>query len=1113
MTFTVNQEWDDPKVVGINTLPPRTWSFPAESAESGLARITSRGHQFPANALSCKDKVQSLNGFWDFKLYPNPRSVESNWFTQQETEFTQIPVPSNWEMVGHDIPRYTNIVYPFDLSNVPHAPTEDNPVGCYRRKLSIPDGWECTDKRDRIIVHFSGVKSCIYLWVNGQFVGFSKDSMTAVEFDITGNVKPGEDNVLAAQVIRWCDGSYLEDQDFWDLSGIQRDVLLYCVPAEQGYLQDTQIDTFADGTFKIRGQLYCNSMPKDATLRVVLRDLGNEHTTLFTNSYLVDSLLQGQQQKEDEQTYPLREIVEKVQNIKQWTGEAPHLYGVTIELIKNDQLLDCRAWRVGFRTVAINDQHQICVNDMPIMFRGVNRHEHNPWRGRYLTEKDMLEDIHLFLQHNVNTVRTCHYPNSPRWYELCDEYGIYVMDEVNIETHGMDLLGDWDRLSKDADWKDAYVDRTKRMVQRDRNFTSIVIWSLGNESGYGQNQEAQYDWIKSSDKSGRPVHYEGRPPDPTGQSVEAVNGTTHVQKYCAFDINSNMYFSPREVQTTTLEDPNRPVVSCEFAHAMGNGTGNFEEYVEVWYNNPRTQGGWIWDWVDQGIALEIRENNPGAKYHLPNPDITHDIAKGNGCWLYGGDFGEQPHDADFCINGMVAPDRVPHPGCHEMKHCYSPIALKLVQCDTTYTLIEVHNRFDFKTDLSQEYKISWEVWDESSHKIISGYESLPSNLLPRQKQRLLLEHKETASFLRSKKWSAPKQVFVNINIVSTTAKEWAPENSLIAGWQFEVPLYEPGGMPSPAKFTGIETIGEKEAVEIVDEKDQLILRSKDKIASAIFNKSSGKLTSYTVDGQSLLVEGPSPNFWRAPTSNDEAGGNNSYAYYWRQAGLDNLKAQDISVSKVTHDSVRVTGKIPLAKPSGTIDYFMEYKLDAATSELYVSVEYSIKFEQDSNIFQALTFPRVGVSLKLPTSTSSQYRYAGLGPFENYSDRKRSAFQGIHVIDIASDEVPYVNPQAYGNREEVRWIEITNEDGSQGISATATQRSLFSASVHPYSQDNLTAAKHLDEVKVDNCVHLYLDAAHSGVGGDDSWTRRIHKQYLVEDSTYGLRFKLSKPTHK
>jgi beta-galactosidase/beta-glucuronidase len=681
------------------------------------------------------------------------------------------------------------------------------------------------------------------------------------------------------------------------------------------------------------------------------------------------------------------------------------------------------------------------------------------------------------------------------------------MDETNIETHGMQPLGDWNLLSNDPEWKDSYVDRTIRMVQRDRNFASIIIWSLGNEAGYGQNQEAQYAWIKSSDLSGRPVHYEGRKPDLSDNAMEKVNGTNNVEKYSSFDINSNMYFSAREVLTASIEDPVRPVVSCEFAHAMGNGTGNFRDYVEIWYDNPRIQGGWIWDWVDQGIALDIREKNPGAKYHLPDPDVTHKIPKGNGCWLYGGDFGEQPNDLDFCINGMIAPDRVPHPGCHEMKHCYSPISLKLVQAEVTYTLLEIQNRFDFTTDLSQKHQISWKIVDENSHEVASGTQALPSSLFPRQKQRIVLQHSQARSFLRSKKWNDPKQLYVNASVVSTVDKEWAASGSLIAGWQFEIPLAEPGAILGAAQYTSAKsespTYGQ---IKVSD--TSMVLESDNMKASVTVDKHTGKLVSYIVDNQSLLVEGPSPNFWRAPTSNDEAAGSESYASYWRQAGLDSLKAKDISVVAHDQDTIRVTGSLPLAQPSGSIDYFMDYKFDSETAELYCSVEYSLKFDRDDNKFQKLTLPRVGVSLKLPRSSSSKFCYAGRGPFENYPDRKDSAFKGVYEVDIASDEAPYVYPQAYGNREEVQWIQVT-DDEAHGIRATAVQRTTFSASVHPYSQENLTSAKHLNELQVDDCVHLYIDAAHSGVGGDDSWTRRIHKQYLVEGSTYGLHFKLSK----
>ncbi|MEM6318611.1 MAG: glycoside hydrolase family 2 TIM barrel-domain containing protein, partial [Bacteroidota bacterium] len=690
--------WENPAIFNINQEKPHVSVVPFPNVDSFL------GEKIAASPF-----YQSLNGQWKFHWAKCPNERPTTFFQTDfdASDWDEIAVPAHWELNGYGYPIYVNDRYPF-TKNPPVVPHDDNPVGSYVKTFEVPDNW---DERE-IYIHFGAVKSASYYWLNGEFLGYNQDSKTPVEFNLTPFLKKGK-NTIAVEVYRYSDGSYLECQDFWRMSGITRDVFLWSAP--RTYLRDyfvkaDLVDDYQNGQLSIEVELTDTTQAGSVTYQ------------LWQGKELVG---------EDHKKFDQKERVyfqKKIKQPQKWTAETPHLYQLVLVIKdENDAIQGVTGCKVGFRKVEIKAA-QLHINDVPILIKGVNRHEHDDVNGQIVTEESMLQDIRLMKQYNINAVRCSHYPNAARWYELCDEYGLYVVDEANIESHGIgkvtfdyDNLTDFvsggtdtNHLAKDPVWKAAHLDRIQRMFERTKNHTSIIVWSLGNEAGNGANFEVAYQWLKDRDSS-RLVQYE--------QALENWNT----------DIVCPMYPSPQQLEGYAKKQPERPLIMCEYAHAMGNSVGNFVDYWEVIHKYPVLQGGFIWDWHDQGILQETEE---GEKY-----------------WAFGGDFGpaDVPSDVNFCLNGLLFPDRSPHPHVWEVKYCYQPIAFKAI--DIKNGLIEVSNRFDF-LDLSN-FLVEWEVWHPGGTQV-SGFVDFLN--IPAQSSQVI------DLIYGNFEWNPAKEYFLNFKV-------------------------------------------------------------------------------------------------------------------------------------------------------------------------------------------------------------------------------------------------------------------------------------------------------------------------------------------------------------
>lgn len=1003
-------------------------------------RLTGRGQTSPHVPLHCFDSVgaalhgepskwqQSLCGDWQFRLYDRPEDVP---YAFSERDFDDvgwdaIAVPSNWQLKGYDRPIYTNVQYPFPL-NPPLVP-EENPTGCYRRAFEVPKDWLDRDVRLR----FEAVDSAFYLYVNGEEVGYSQDSRTPAEFDVSRFVHEGTNHV-AVKVLRWSVGSWLEDQDMWWMSGIQRDVTLYAKP--KCGLADYKVETDFDGAYR------------SAVLRVAMRFDEAPAAGSTVKLEIFDD--KGLKVAEEEVPVGLklpREVlanprIEASAEIvitapKVWSAETPYLYQLCLSTRDpSGVLIGVEATRVGFRKIEII-KGQVCLNGVPLVIRGVNRHEHSPVNGRAVTEAEMLEDICLMKAHNINAVRTSHYPHCTRWYELCDELGLYLVDEANIETHGVGGL-----LSNDPDWLSIYLDRAARMVERDKNHPSIIIWSLGNEAGYGPNHDAMYGWIKSRDDT-RPIQYEGG-----GANTSAT------------DILCPMYPSVgRALEMVNAPGEARPFIMCEYAHAMGNSSGNLDVYWDKVRSLPRFQGGFVWDWVDQG---------------LPKTDEN-----GKTYWAYGGDFGDEPNDAQFCINGLVSPDRVPHPGLTELKYHQQPISFKGKPDQLLKGRFIIVNEHQF-TNLS-EFDLAWEVTN-AGVTIDGGTITLPE-IAPGAFAIITLDLPEFVQPVSG-------EHHLNLEVKTREAGRTLEAGHVIAEAQFALPLRV---MPK----------------EVFESASPVKIRKEDEVVQfdasgmeVTVEKASGVLLGFG-SGGSLLVTPAEDNFMRAPTDNDLGGGPRSYAAGWKKHGLGALDVvhQGAFFDAASEAGARWRSSLRFGQdrgPGENKDAFIDVTTDyclCGNGRLEVSKIVDIAALVD-------TVPRVGVRLRLP-SAFSNLKWFGRGPHENYSDRKQSARVGLWESTARDQYVPYIFPSECGGHEDTRWLELTDSEG-RGIRITGSPHFHFSALL--FSRETLARARHLNEVELADFVELSIDGFHMGVGGDDSWQPRVHEDYLLGPGTYRYGF--------
>jgi beta-galactosidase/beta-glucuronidase len=965
--------------------------------------------------------VKLLNGDWKFHYAPNPASAPQDFYKADFDDAARdtISVPGNWQLQGYDKPIYVNKQYPFP-ADPPRVPHEDNPTGSYRRRFAIPEAW---DGR-RIFILFEGVDSAFDLWVNGKKVGYSQGSRLPAEFDLTSFVHPGE-NTLAVRVVRWSDGSYLEDQDFWRLSGIYRDVVLRAVPPVhvRDFCVRTELDAaYRGATLKIRVNVR-NASEQDATDYVVEANLFDADG----NPGCAEPIL-GKVEVQAGSEVAL-ELERMVCDPEKWSDEHPYLYTLLIVLKdETGRVLQVERAEVGFRTVEVKDG-QLCVNGVPLVIKGVNRHEHDPDTGHTVSVESMIGDIRLMKQFNINAVRTSHYPNDPRWYDLCDRYGIYIFDEANIETHGVG-----DRLTKDPKWETAFVERAVRMVERDKNHPCVIVWSLGNESGYGPNHDVIADWIHANDPT-RPVHYQ------PAKNAPIV------------DILGPMYPSvDRIIEMAQVPEETRPIVMCEYAHSMGNSTGNLKEYWEAVERYKRLQGGFIWDWVDQGIRQVTDE--------------------GEEWFAYGGDFGDEPNDGPFCINGLIGPDRTPHPGLWEYKKVLEPV--RVVPVDMRAGKVRIVNRYLFSTLNGLE--LSWGLTADG--------ETLQSGDLP----RLVTPAGESALVtvpFREPDLEVGTEYWLSVRLTLAQDTRWAQRGHEVAWAQFKLPWAVP---EAPALH-----VKALPKLEMKESATAVTVRGRD--VDLTFDKDTGRMVSFRHEGRQLVCEGPAHTIWRAPTDNDAK----RIAIRWREAGLGRLqeRVNAMEVTRINPQMVRVRVESFVCAPDRTEGFECIYTYTVFGSG---DVVLDCQVVPDRSL---PPLPRVGVRMVVP-GDYDRFSWYGRGPHESYADRKLGARIGVYGGTVADQYVPYIVPQENGNKTDVRWASLTAADGA-GLLIVGMP--LLNVSAHYFTAEDLTEARHTHELKRRDAITLNLDYAQSGLG-NGSCGPGVLPKYLLESSEYRYRLRLS-----
>lgn len=1013
------REWEDPTVFAVNREFPRATFYNYPNERMALENVPAKSPYY-----------KLLSGKWKFYWSPNPAQRPAGFYKNDYIidHWAEIPVPSNWELHGYGIPIYTNWRYPHN-DEPPFVGDKDNPVGSYRKEFILPANWESRN----VFLHFKAGTSGMYVWVNGEYVGYSQGMKTPSEFNITPYVKPGV-NHLAVEVYRWTDGSFLEDADMWRLSGIERDVYLYSTA-------DTRVADFFinagldanyrngifDGVFKIRNYSADNVTRK---IRVLLLD--DQGRQLFSESKTISVPAADD--------VSLR-IKRSVRNPKQWSAEQPNLYKTVITLLdEHDNVVEATSWDVGFRSVELKDG-KLLVNGKRILLKGVNLHEHHEVTGHYVDRETLIRDIQLMKMHNVNAIRASHYPHSPELYRLCDIYGMYVVNEANIESHGMGALFQrpFDESKHPAylpQWRDAHMDRIYSMVERDKNHPSVITWSMGNECGNGPVFFEAYDWIKERDPS-RLVQFE--------QAGEDSNTDIIAPMYHEFD-QINEYHQRESV--------NRPYIMCEYAHAMGNSTGNFKKFWDIIYSSTNLQGGFIWDWVDQGL-LSVDEN-------------------GKAYWAYGGHLGSGHlfHNENFCMNGLVFPDRSVQPGLMEVKKVYQNIFIR--DSDLAKGIIEIENGYFF-TNLN-EFDFEWVVV-KNGKSVSRGAFSL--ELAPGNKKRVSLGIQPIVPVQGA-------EYHLNVYAYTRSEKHLVPSGHEIASQQLHL----------QGSYFDKELGGDSHSHFSIANNNQNYVVSGHNFELTI-DKDNGMITSYLLEGVQLIDQGLVPDFWRAPTDNDFGNNMPVELGVWRSAGMNRVLSGFNAVE---------------ADDSLVID--VDYYLTDVKSHFLVKytifrngrIDVDVRFNFMGNELPEL--PRFGMNMVLPVEFD-HFTYYGRGPWENYSDRNYSAHLGLYESTVAEQFVAYTRPQANGNKTDVRWLTLLNEKGV-GLMVSGKQPLSVSA-LHYRTEDLDPGLTKKGQRSIDvyprQEVVLNIDLAQRGVGGDNSWRAKPHDEFRLLDEQYQYSFSI------
>jgi len=989
---------ENPAITQINAMKPRAWYIPYENPQTPIPH-------YPVDS----SRLSTLNGKWDFCLLESPLALPEELtadFPEHEMR-DSIQVPGCWECMGHDRPQYLNLMYPFPV-NPPFIPRK-NPVGVYRREVIIPRHWQDQE----IILTFLGVSSAYEVYLNGQFVGAAKGSHLTHEFCITSLLSKDQTNVFTVIVYKWCDGAYLEDQDMWRLHGIFRDVYLTARPL--AHLHDIEIKTDFDAK-NFRAELEVNFATNNGStlpLRAILKDPSGED--IFSLEISSNKTLK-----------------KSFANVQPWTTETPTLYALFFETLSEDgQTTEVIGFNIGFRRISIRDQ-QFLVNERPITIKGVNRHEFDPDTGWTVSKERMEQDARLMKQHNINTVRTSHYINHPYWYHLCNTLGLYIIDEADLETHGFQITGNWSELSDNDQWEAAYLNRAIRMVERDKNYPCIIMWSLGNESGYGKNHDRMSEWIKTRDGS-RPIHYEG-----AGDAA-------------LVDVISVMYPTVKTLEVAGKNDFNdpRPFFMCEYAHTMGNSPGSLREFWETIRRYPRLIGGCVWDWVDQGLRTKT--------------------IQGETTFFYGGDFGVVPNDGNFCINGLVNPDRKPHPALEELKFWHQPVSLRSLYLEHQTLVIE--NRYDFINldHLTAKYQI------KSDGVTLTNKHLLLPEIGPGESAAIIIP--ELLNQI-----SDGKEYWIEVEFRLKEKTNWGTKGHLIAHNQEQVQTKQKIYLTSHKH-------SEKSIKIMSNNKSSIRVAIGDR-QELLFNKNSGWIDQWSVDGQDVLVAPLALNIWRAPIDNDI-----HIAKEWVVDGLDRTIANPESILvNEAHNEIEVLVDGSLAADG--------YKPHSRYTLQYCILDKGvINIRLDFYPLNLLTrLPRLGFKSRI-NSSYDKVCWFGRGPHESYPDRRDSAFVDRYEVNINDLFHFYLNPQENGNRSDIRWLNIISPNLPK-LCVESNQN--FNFNLHHYSQDNLTQAKHWHELNRETDPSLYIDMAHSGLGSNACGPDTL-PEYQLSPKHYSFSF--------
>jgi beta-galactosidase len=1004
------RDWENPVITSLNRLdahPP----------------FASWRDEISARENRPSPSRQSLNGQWTFSYFTQPEAVPQSWLLQDLPNANTLPVPANWQLHGFDAPIYTNVQYPIPVT--PPLVPKENPTGCYSLTFKVDECW-LQQGQTRII--FDGVNSAFFLWCNGHWIGYSQDSRLPAEFDLSQALQPGQ-NRLAVMVLRWSDGSYLEDQDMWRMSGIFRDVTLLHKPETQ--LADVQIETALSPEY-IRGDLRVSvkihagrRQPAQCRLRV---SLWHGESCVGEQEHALGSAIIDERGHYPERTL----LILPVNQPLLWSAETPHLYRAVVTLLdEHSELLEAEAYDVGFRRVSI-ENGQLCLNSKPLLIRGVNRHEHHPEKGQVVDEASMRRDIELMKRHNFNAVRCAHYPNHPLWYRLCDEYGLYVVDEANIETHGMQPMN---RLSSDPRWFAAYSERVTRMVQRDRNHACIIIWSLGNESGHGSTHDALYQWVKSSDPT-RPVQYEGG-----GANTAATDIVCPM--YARVDHDQPFPAVPKWSLKKWIGLPGetRPLILCEYAHAMGNSLGGFAKYWQAFRQFPRLQGGFVWDWVDQSLT---RYDDNGKAWQA-----------------YGGDFGDTPNDRQFCMNGLVFADRSPHPALFEAQRAQQFFQFER-DANDAYRFT-VTSEYLFRR--SDNEMLRWSI--EQDGVSIAGGE-WPLDLAIQGSQTFTLPASDD---LQGNAW-------LNLAVHQVNATPWSEADARVAWDQWPLPAALPV-RAGETRVTAPELIANHDLVAVVLPQQRWH-----------FSRRSGELVQWFVDEQETLLTPLQECFIRAPIDNDigtsEAANIDPHAWVerWKRAGYDELEAVlvDMQVDSLKHSVLIETWHQWLANGQRVFTSHKRYQI-GSDGELSISV----------SVEQAPGLPppaRIGLRCQR-ADTPQQVSWLGLGPHENYPDRLLAAQFSRWQLPLAALSTAYVFPGENGLRCGTRQLQ------SGGLQVNGD----FAFSLSRYSLEQLRETSHRHLLQEEAGCWLHLDGFHMGIGGDDSWSPSVSPAFLLSQQRW------------